>query len=177
MRIKEVRYSLTKVISGGQTGVDQAALSAARDADLETGGWAPEGWKTKRGSESVKLREFGLKELKGKGYRGRTWANVDMADATLCIARNFDSPGMKCTQNAIEHFGRPYCHVELRDYWRPRIAYEVYCWLRNQQVGVLNVAGNSEPKGRDDIFHASYHLLLILFNMCNPVDIDEGAVK
>ncbi len=40
---------LDRVISGGQTGADQAALRAARAAGIPTGGWAPLGWKTEEG--------------------------------------------------------------------------------------------------------------------------------
>ena len=38
-----------KIISGGQTGVDQAALRAAKACGIPTGGWAPKGWRTEDG--------------------------------------------------------------------------------------------------------------------------------
>ena len=53
--------SLRKVVSGGQTGADQAGLRAARAAGIETGGWAPKGWETEEGPAPW-LSDYGLKE-------------------------------------------------------------------------------------------------------------------
>lgn len=40
---------LTKVVSGGQTGVDRAGLYAALEAGLTVGGWYPKGRLAERG--------------------------------------------------------------------------------------------------------------------------------
>jgi hypothetical protein len=68
---------LVRIISGGQTGVDQAALRAARACGLEYGGWAPLGWLTEDGSRS----EFA--ELPTSDYPTRTRRNVMEASATI----------------------------------------------------------------------------------------------
>ena len=104
---------LIKVISGGQTGADQAGLAAAKACGLETGGWAPKGWLTADGEAEELLRSYGLKEHRG-GYRSRTWANVKDADATIRLATNFDSPGEKCTLSAVNAYGRLRYDVGLR---------------------------------------------------------------
>jgi predicted Rossmann-fold nucleotide-binding protein len=68
---------LRKVISGGQTGVDQAGLRAARAVGLATGGSAPRGWETEDGPAPW------LAECEREGYLARTEANVRASDGTM----------------------------------------------------------------------------------------------
>jgi fructose-specific component phosphotransferase system IIB-like protein len=74
---------ISKVISGGQTGVDQAALRAAKTLGIPTGGYAPKGWKTEDGPAPW-LANYGLVEHQG-GYSARTRANVAAAGLTLIL--------------------------------------------------------------------------------------------
>lgn len=132
--------SLKKVISGGQTGADRAALIAAKRRGFQTGGYMPRGFMTSEGPNPALAKEFGLLEHPG-GYRERTWANVAMADATLRFAQRWSSPGEICTLNALRHYHKPYRDINLADGpgWD-----EIAEWLANSRVTVLNVAGNSE---------------------------------
>ena len=61
---------LKRVISGGQTGVEQVALRAAKALGIETGGWAPIGWKTEEGESAWLGAEYGLEIHKG-GFEAR----------------------------------------------------------------------------------------------------------
>ena len=85
-------YSLVRVISGGQSGVEQCALECARRANLVTGGWAAPHFLTTSGSNAPLLRDtYGLREVTDVDWRGnvaagyvkRACANIDEADATL----------------------------------------------------------------------------------------------
>src|SRR5687768_8696791 len=73
------------VISGGQTGADQGALSAAKELGIATAGTAPQGWITEQGPQEQLLRAFGLKECEEPGYPARTRRNVVDADGTLLV--------------------------------------------------------------------------------------------
>lgn len=75
-------WKLTKVVSGGQCGADQAGISAAKFLNYETGGRCPKGFLTELGAEPW-LAEFGLKETSSPGYRSRTYANMVDSDGTL----------------------------------------------------------------------------------------------
>lgn len=137
---------LRKIISGGQTGVDQGALRAAKAVGLETGGWAPRGWRTLDGPAPWLATQFGLREHGGT-YAARTRANVRDSDATIRIARDWESPGELCTMKAIRKYGRPHLDLlrsySLKDGLEPAVeALREFLWKYSVQV--LNVAGNSE---------------------------------
>ena len=84
---------LEKVISGGQTGADRAALEAAVTVGIPTGGWAPPGFMTSRGQDLVLRDQFHLEELVSSpqplsiaaAYVRRSMANVDDADGTVAF--------------------------------------------------------------------------------------------
>ena len=76
---------MERVISGGQTGADQAGLAAAKACGIPTGGWMPKGFLTTAGPAPELAAEFGLKEHSGE-YAERTGANVRDADATIRFA-------------------------------------------------------------------------------------------
>jgi hypothetical protein len=124
---------LQKIISGGQTGVDQAALQVAWELGYQTGGTAPYGYKTDVGANPQLLRFYGLKESPYAGYRVRTIQNVLDADAT-CWFGWTESPGGKLTLRTAHERGRlaitnP-CAVDLR------------AFLDTHRIVILNVAGN-----------------------------------
>jgi hypothetical protein len=73
---------IPRVISGGQTGADQASLRATRAAGIATGGFAPQGWLTNDGP-APGLAGWGLVQCPEPGYPSRTRANVRDSDATL----------------------------------------------------------------------------------------------
>jgi hypothetical protein len=130
---------LRKVISGGQTGVDQAGLVAARALGLETGGWAPRGWMTEDGPAPW-LADYGLVECPEPGYPARTRRNAADAEGTLWLG-DPASPGGLCTLKGCRLAGMPWCVVH--DPKSPPPA-EVADWLVRQGIAVVNVAGHRE---------------------------------
>ncbi len=133
-----------KVISGGQTGADQAGLIAARRFGIATGGWMPKGFLTTAGPAPELAREYGLREHSG-GYADRTKANVQMADGTLRFAASFETLGEKCTLKWINYYSKPYFDI---DWAAPPPVEEVADWIRKNNIKTLNVAGNVEPKSK-----------------------------
>lgn len=131
---------LIKIISGGQTGVDQAGLVAARAYGILTGGWLPVGCITSEGPNRFLLEKYGMREHSG-GYRSRTRANVRDSDGTLRLAEKFTSPGERCTLRAIFDYDKPHLDVHTRS---PLIPEVVAAWIQEHQIQILNIAGNSE---------------------------------
>lgn len=137
---------LHTVISGGQTGVDQAALMAAWKLNVQTGGTAPASYKTSDGYNPL-LEVFGLKP--SGSYEERTQANVSAADATVIIAHNLNSAGTDLTRRLVRAAGKKLLEVNISDsmsdYWplneHSRTIAE---FILKNQIQVLNVAGNRE---------------------------------
>src|SRR5579884_1388206 len=142
-----------KVICGGQTGVDQAALRAALAAGLPIGGWCPPG----RLCESGKIpSEFPLRETPEETSPQapeiprslRTEWNVRDSDATLILRRltrvqqQRPDPGTAWTFECAILYGKPLllCDPSAHDRVGARLAGD---WLTTLQISVLNVAGPS----------------------------------
>lgn len=130
---------LRKVVSGGQCGADRGGLDGAREAGLETGGWAPLGWRVAGGTDPT-LSELGLQEHHSPDYPPRTRLNVVESDATILIARNPDSAGSRLTIELCRKNRRPLFYTRPADI---RVD-KVVAWMLDNSVEVLNVAGNRD---------------------------------
>lgn len=127
---------LKKVISGGQTGVDQLALRAARKLGIETGGTAPLLWMTEIGPAPW-LKEFGLVECTARGYPPCTYENVKNSKGTVLFG-DMKSDGSISTIKFCKSADKPYlCNPS---------AEELAWWILANKIDVLNVAGNRQSK-------------------------------
>lgn len=143
---------LIKVVSGGQSGVDVAALRAAKGSGLETGGWMPAGFETIDGARPGYAAEFGMREMPpapnaSAGYRIRTEANVRDSDATYIITNSLDSRGTLATWGAVQRLGRPHRFTDLACVAavpgvREDVVAGTAAWIVEGGFGTLNVAGN-----------------------------------
>lgn len=126
---------VTKVISGGQTGIDQLALEIAYKYGIPTGGTAPKGYRTEQGPMPRLLRDkYGLSESPYFQYGPRTAKNVKDSDATI-IYGNMLSPGTKLTIQICTSLRKQY--ITNPTY---AILLDFICDVGD--VKVLNVAGN-----------------------------------
>lgn len=132
--------TLRLVCSGGQRGVDQAALRAARACGIPTSGWCPLGWLTEDGPAPW-LADYGLRETRTASYPIRTEMNVEISDATLWLGPT-GSPGYKATRKACDGSRKPMLVIEPGMGQGPALA-----WLE-LIVGleVLNIAGSRESR-------------------------------
>jgi hypothetical protein len=124
---------LTKIISGGQTGVDQVGLAVAQALHYATGGTMPKGWRTSEGPDRQLAVDYGLKESWSPGYRVRTRQNVIDSDFTVWFG-DPHSPGGKLTLQC--------CQALNKRYMINPTAGELRAALERYEVKVLNVAGN-----------------------------------
>ena len=136
---------LREIISGGQTGADQGALKAGKDLGLKTGGWIPKGWRTLDGPRPDLGSDYGLKEHPQRSWPPRTEANVRSSNATLWFGEE-DSGGGRLTLRKAREHERPHLVVPWRsgDPVPHAAGAELRQWLGDNQVAVLNVAGNRE---------------------------------
>jgi len=150
-----------RVISGGQTGVDRAALDAAIELDLDYGGSVPKGRKAEDGPIDEKYGK--LTELGSLSYRVRTQRNVTDSDATLIITRGRFSGGTALTARLASAQHKPYLIVDLKKMDEAQALDEATAWLNLVRPGALNVAGprESEVPG---IYGAAYRFLRLLLS-------------
>ena len=139
---------LTRVISGGQTGVDQAALRAARACGISIGGWCPPG---RACDDGIIPPEFPLTETPADRSPDtpdvprsqRTQWNVRDADATLLLRTSpapFDA-GTDWTARFAVQFRKPVLQCDVAD---ADVRDRIVSWIRAHDVRTLNVAGPSE---------------------------------
>lgn len=142
-----------RIISGGQTGVDRAALDAAMEFGIPCGGWCPKG----RIAEDGRIDDrYPLEETPSAAYEQRTMWNVRDADATLILAlRSPLSGGTKYTVQVADGLGKPRHIVLLDEHPSLTIAAD---WLQRHSVGTLNVAGPRES-GAPGAYHNAHVFL------------------
>jgi hypothetical protein len=136
---------ITLVISGGQTGANQAGWRAAQACGVPTGGWMPKGFLTARGSQRHFADLYGACEMPTAWYPTTTERNVRDSDGTVWFGPT-DTPGAKTTLDACNRFKRPLMLVEPH---RSILPADVVIWLRrNSQIKRLNIAGSRESENR-----------------------------
>ncbi|MGF1485285.1 MAG: putative molybdenum carrier protein [Opitutales bacterium] len=129
---------LVKIVSGGQTGVDQGALEAALEAGFACGGWAPEGRIDENGTISNK---YPLRVLPGADYTARTRANVRDSDATLILCPGEPEGGTALTYQYARRKRKPACLIDALEHPPERAAQAALDFCAEYTVAVLNVAG------------------------------------
>lgn len=148
------------IISGGQTGADQAGLEAAIKLGIVTSGFAPKGYKTEAGACPWLGEKYGLIQLDSSDYTERTECNVKMAHATVIFGRR--SAGSNLTEELCRKLGKPCAWV----LWIPQESVSfpptvlpnntfiiprdkplvLRSWITRNQYKILNIAGNRESK-------------------------------
>ncbi len=150
---------VSRVISGGQTGVDRAALDWAIASDVLHGGWCP---KERRAEDGPIPARYQLTETEGHGYHARTVRNVRDGDATLILNLGDLQGGSLETMLIAQRQGKPVRVLQLdARLTDPELA-EVREWLRLIAVYTLNVAGPRESK-RPGIYEMASALFERLF--------------
>lgn len=125
-------------MSGGQTGVDRAALDVALELGVPCGGWCPRG----RSSEDGRIDDrYPLTETASANPARRTRRNVRDSDATLIIATPPLTGGTALTRRVAERARRPWLVADPDD---PDAAQAIRVWLLRHAIRVLNVAGPRE---------------------------------
>jgi hypothetical protein len=159
---------IKKIISGGQTGVDRAALDVAIKLAIPHGGWIPQGRLTENGPLPP---EYRLQETRSTSYADRTEKNVLAADATLIISRGPLTGGSEYTREMAVRHNRLWLHIDLERIAAFQAATTINDWIAKQEIATLNVAGpraSKDPKIYKDTFNimeSVYYLGLVQGNL------------
>jgi hypothetical protein len=133
---------LDKIISGGQTGANQAGWRAAKAFGVPTGGWMPMGLVTENGPCPEFAERFGAAELTAESNCAYLELNVHDSDATLWFGETTTS-GAYATVDACQRFGKPCMPVYPAASFDPS---HVAAWIAEHKIRTLNVAGSGESE-------------------------------
>jgi translation initiation factor 2B subunit (eIF-2B alpha/beta/delta family) len=135
---------IKKIISGGQTGADRAALDAARYLGIPTGGWCPKGFLTENGRD-LSLKKYGLRETRSSRTVERTVKNIRVSDGTVIFSSldkngSFTGTGTRLTYETAVKLKKPFIVNPDK--------ITLLCWLYIYKIKTLNVAGNRKSLNR-----------------------------
>ena len=136
---------LKKLISGGQTGVDRAALDVALELGIPCGGWCPRG---RRSEDGPVPDRYPLQETPAWVYPQRTKWNVRDADGTLICTFGQAQGGTALTVELAQQTEKPHLVVNLKEGVDAR---DVRSWLASNHIRILNVAGPRESEDRKSV--------------------------
>jgi hypothetical protein len=137
---------IQKIVSGGQTGADRAALDFAIKHGIPHGGWIPKGRKAEDGTLPEK---YHLQEMPTGSYSKRTEKNVIDSDGTLIVSHGLLTGGSARTREFAKQHRKPWIHIELQATLYPDAARMIREWVGRNGIKVMNVAGpraSKDPK-------------------------------
>ena len=129
---------IQKIISGGQTGVDRAALDIALDLGVPCGSYCTKG---RRAEDGWISERYPLTELSSPHYRERTKRNVIESDATVIVTHGDLTGGSEATAGLCRYHSKPYLHLDGEEIDPDTAANWLRQFAKNYHVMVLNVAG------------------------------------
>ena len=160
---------LERVVSGGQTGVDRAALDVALELSIPCGGWCPKG---RRAEDGAIPDQYPLQESPTSNYAERTALNVKDSDGTLILTRGPLRGGTALTKTFVERYRRPCLVADLRF----ATEQQVQDWLLANSIRVLNVAGPRESS-QPGITRSATIFLRAILTLTNPTRQRGNAAK
>ena len=148
-------WFVKQIVSGGQTGVDRAALDWARQRGVVHGGWCPKG---RLAADGPLPEHYLLRETDSTGYRQRTKLNVRDSDATLIFNVGPLDGGTFQTVRFAQTLRKPHLVVQLDGLALEGAVKSVRAWLADGLFRTLNVAGPREEK-RPGVYACVFGLL------------------
>ncbi|MFX0066847.1 MAG: putative molybdenum carrier protein [Candidatus Hermodarchaeota archaeon] len=146
---------IKKIISGGQTGADRAALDVAMRLSIPHGGCIPKGRLAEDGPISKK---YNLQEMPSASYPKRTKQNVVDSDGTLILSHGKLAGGSKYTKECADKHNRPCLHINLNTLPVNEASLVIVDWIFKNKIEVLNVAGSRASKD-SKIYEQTYHVI------------------
>lgn len=146
------------VVSGGQTGVDRAALDWALHNKISAGGWCPKGRLAEDGTIPDR---YPLRETWSADFSIRTEYNVRDSSATLIIYRAMMSQGTMLAKKYCIQYQKPFMEIDVDREYHSK---EIVNWLDDKRIEILNIAGPRESQS-PGIYIATMELLNGVYNV------------
>jgi Circularly permutated YpsA SLOG family len=150
-----LRVLRVRIVAGGQTGADRAALDWAIARGLEHGGWCPKG---RLAEDGVLDARYQLKETNSANYCERTERNVLDSEGTLIVNLGELEGGSLQTLRFAEKHQKPCLVLQLDEGVHGEEVARVLAWLRAEPIRTLNIAGPRESE-RPGIYQRTQEFL------------------
>lgn len=155
--ILNVKYTDLIIISGGQTGVDRAALDFAMEHNIMHGGFCPTG----RIAEDEKIPDhYSLIEIPESTYSYRTKLNIFQSDGTLIVFSKEIMGGTLYTFKVCLEAETPVFLVDINI--DNKNIKPINKWLKEYKVNIINIAGSRESECPGIFNHTKYLLNRLL---------------
>ena len=153
---------IEKIISGGQTGADQAALDAAIKIGIPHSGWIAKGRLTEDGPLPDK---YDLIEMPTASYPERTKKNISESDGTLILSHGRLTGGSEYTRKWALKYGKPLLHIDLSIIMSFDAAVLINDWIVDYDIKIMNVAG---PRASKDskIYQSTMDIIESVLFLC-----------
>jgi len=145
-----------QITSGGQTGVDRAALDVGLELHIPIGGRCPKGRLAEDGTIDLK---YPMIETASSEYAERTLQNMINTDGTLILYYGELMGGTALTKELAESHHKPFLLIELQSHPDPKLVME---WIKNNHIKNLNIAGPREST-HPGVYKMAHAFLLQLF--------------
>lgn len=133
------------IISGGQSGVDRAALDFALKNNIKCGGWCPLG---RIAEDGYIENKYPLVETSTSDYNQRTRKNIEDSDGTLVLYSDFIDSGTILTKDICMELGKPFLEINLVTTSKFNVSTLAF-WLKDNNISILNIAGPRESSSPD----------------------------
>lgn len=150
---------LKKIISGGQPGVEIAALDAAIQFDIPHAGWAYKGIKTEDG---VLPEHYNVKGIDNPSFFERLEKNIIDSEGTVIVTHGQLSIGLKGVRGLAEKHKKPCLNLDLKECTTNHAISSVRKWMDNHEIEVVYFTG-PKPVGTSKVYR---DVILIIQGIC-----------
>ena len=150
---------LKRIISGGQPGVEIAALDAAIQLEIPHAGWAYKGRKT---DDGVLPEQYNVKGIENPSYFERLEKNVIDSEGVVILTHGQLLIGLKGVRDLAEKRKKPCLHLDLRDCTTNRAISSIRKWMENHAIEVVYFTG-PKPVGNPKIYR---DIIIIIQGIC-----------
>jgi len=167
---------IEKIISGGRSGAEQAALDASIKLGIAYGGWIP---KEGHGTIRPDAARYNLLEMPTANQTEAQKKNIRESDGTLILSHGTLSSKLENTAKSTRRYSTPLLQVDLNNTSAFNAASLINDWIIDNDLTTLHVTGPSENEDEKiypstlDILQAVYFLNLTETSMNQPVGTAE----
>jgi len=148
-----------RIISGGQTGVDRAALDFALENKIDCFGWCP---KERKAEDGIIPTIYPLKETEASGYESRTLKNVEESQGLLVFTDGEPDNGTILAIDHAEKQNKPIYIIHLSMNVEDQET-GILDFLEDQQVTIVNIVGPRESNSPGIYRKTKSFLIELLF--------------